>query len=114
MMSSGDSSLTEKPSEASVSLTGFDTLDDAKPGKDAATTSKKSVSLNEIAEVIEIEMKPIIETTLPIAESEPKIEKNGLEVDTKKSATEPEDSACDICILDCIYITQRCCECTIL
>lgn len=113
-MMSGDSS---PQAQASISSTGFDVLDDARLGKITPTTSTKTprhmdTEADTDAEAIE-EAMPIVQTTLPVPESKPKIERNGLDTDTstKKSINQPED---DSCIVNCIYFTQQCCECTIV
>jgi len=125
MSSDGDPS---SPAQASISTTSFDVLDDArlmKINKTPVTSQPiksvdqtlvtpqpiKSVSPTTVdadADAIE-EAVPIVRTTLPVPESEPKIEKNGIEVKTKKS-DEPNDD----CLINCIYYTQQCCDCTIV
>lgn len=114
-MSSGDPS---SPAQASISATSFDVLDDARLGKINLTPvtsqpTKPGVvapNVNPDADAIE-EAVPIMQTTLPVPESEPKVEKNGIEVKTKKK---PTDEPNDECLINCIYYTQQCCDCTIV
>lgn len=111
-MSSSDPS---SPAQASISTTGFDVLDDARlekinitPVTSQLTKAVVSPTMNTDADAIE-EAVPIVQTTLPMPELEPKIEKNGIEK-TKKSSDEPNDD----CLINCIYYTQQCCDCTIV
>lgn len=90
-------------------------LDDARlekinitPVTSQPTKPVVSPTVNTDADAIE-EAVPIVQTTLPVPESEPKIEKNGIEMKTKKS-DEPNDD----CLINCIYYTQQCCDCTIV
>ncbi|XP_011171358.1 centrosomal protein of 97 kDa isoform X3 [Solenopsis invicta] len=112
MMSSSDPS---SPTQASISTTSFDVLDDARlekinvtPVTSQLTKPVISPAVNTDADAIE-EAVPIVQTTLPVPESVPKLEKNGIEVKTKKSPDEPNDE----CLINCIYFTQQCCDCTI-
>lgn len=114
-MSSGDSS---PPPQASIpSSADFDVLDDARLEKviNAPVTSMKPPSkpnadvTKDDTEEIE-EAVPIVQKTLPTPEPKPEIEKNGFDVKAKKSPDEPDDA----CLIDCIYFTQQCCDCTIL
>jgi len=115
-MSSGDSS---PPPQASISSSaGFDVLDDARLGKVITTpvTSSKPPSklptadaAKDNTEEIE-EAVPIVQKTLPTPEPKPEIEKNGFDVNAKKSPDEPDDA----CLINCIYYTQQCCDCTIV
>ncbi|XP_012218200.1 uncharacterized protein [Linepithema humile] len=115
IMSSGDSS---PPPQASISSSaGFDVLDDARlekvmitpvtstkpPSKPTADAAKDNTE--EIEEAV-----PIVQKTLPTPEPKPEIEKNGFDVNAKKSPNEPDDA----CLINCIYYTQQCCDCTIV
>lgn len=102
------------PAQASISTTSFDVLDDAglekaniSPVTSQPTKPMISPTVNADADVIE-EAVPIM-TTLPVPELEPKIE-NGIKMKTKKSNNEPNDE----CLINCIYFTQQCCDCTIV
>ncbi|XP_011636638.1 uncharacterized protein LOC105426909 isoform X1 [Pogonomyrmex barbatus] len=114
MMSSTDSS---SPAQASISATNLDMVDHARLGKINTTSLTTSQPLkSEVkplakadTDVIE-EAVPIVQTTLPVPESEAKIEKNGLDFNAKKSTNEPDDE----CLINCIYYTQQCCDCTIV
>ncbi|XP_072764461.1 uncharacterized protein [Anoplolepis gracilipes] len=107
IMSSGEPS---SPAQASISTTSFDVLDDARLVNSTITSQPaKPSGDNTDTEAIE-EAVPIVQTTLPMPESKPEIEKNGLDVDTKKSPDEPDVS----CLINCIYYTQQCCDCTIV
>lgn len=107
-MSSGEPS---PPAQASISTTSFDVLDNARLINAAPITSQPSKPSgdNTDTEAIE-EAVPIVQTTLPVPESKPEIEKNGLDVNTKKSPDEPDVS----CLINCLYYTQQCCDCTIV
>ncbi|XP_070151540.1 LOW QUALITY PROTEIN: uncharacterized protein [Polyergus mexicanus] len=108
IMSSGEPS---PPAQASISTTSFDVLDNARLINAAPITSQPSKPSgdNIDTEAIE-EAVPIVQTTLPVPESKPEIEKNGLDVDTKKSPDETDVS----CLINCLYYTQQCCDCTIV
>lgn len=111
IMSSSDPS---SPGQASISTTGFDVLDDARLEKLNLTPvtsqpTKSMISSTVNTDTIE-EAVPIVQTTLPVPELEPKIEKNGIEMKTKKKPDEPNDE----CLINCIYYTQQCCDCTIV
>ncbi|KYM95873.1 hypothetical protein ALC62_13483 [Cyphomyrmex costatus] len=114
IMSSDDQS---SPTQASISTTSFDVLDNARLEKidispiitSQPTKTVVSQVTNTDADVIE-EAVPIVQTTLPMPELQPKIEKNGIEMKTKKSSDEPNDD----CLINCIYYTQQCCDCTIV
>lgn len=108
-MSSGEPS---PPAQASISTTSFDVLDNARLVNAAPATSqpaKPSGDNTEDTEAIE-EAVPIVQTTLPAPQSKPEIEKNGLDVDTKTSPDESDVS----CLINCLYYTQQCCDCTIV
>lgn len=116
-MSSGDSS---PPVQASISSTGFDTPDDARLAKVTPTTTPSPTHSEKIlksadetpqtdVEAIE-EAMPIMQKTLPVPESTPKIERNGFDIEPKKMLDEREE---DMCLINCIYYTQQCCNCTI-
>lgn len=103
------------PAQASISTTGFDMLDNARlekinisPVTSQSTKPVVSPTANTDADAIE-EAVPIV-TTLPVPELGPKIEKNGIEMKMKKSPDEPNDD----CLINCIYYTQQCCDCTIV
>ncbi|XP_011250835.1 uncharacterized protein LOC105248013 isoform X2 [Camponotus floridanus] len=107
IMSSGEPS---PPAQTSISTTSFDVLDNARLVNSAPITSqpaKPSGDNTEDTEAIE-EAVPIVQTTLPAPQSKPEIEKNGL--DTKTSPDESDVS----CLINCIYYTQQCCDCTIV
>lgn len=113
-MSSNDPS---SPAQTSISTTGFDMLDDARlekinipPVMSQSTKPVVSPTVNTDADAIE-EAVPIVQTTLPAPELGTKIEKNGIEkMKMKKSPDEPNDD----CLINCIYYTQQCCDCTIV
>ncbi|XP_024878808.1 uncharacterized protein LOC112459097 isoform X2 [Temnothorax curvispinosus] len=112
-------SSSEDPSslaQTSIATTGFDVLDDARlakinmtPVTSQPTKPVVSPTLNTDADAIE-EAVPIVKTTLPKPELELKIEKNGIEKKTKQSPNEPNDD----CLINCIYYSQQCCDCTIV
>ncbi|XP_019888748.2 uncharacterized protein LOC105284078 isoform X1 [Ooceraea biroi] len=117
MMSSGD---TSTPTQASISSTGFDTVDDVIAEKkdlaknDIPLTSIKPTKSTEIItidpEAIE-EATPILrETQFASSETKPKM-KNGIDTDKK---IPPHDEIADECLINCIYYAQECCVCTIL
>ncbi|XP_071566668.1 uncharacterized protein [Temnothorax nylanderi] len=113
MSSSEDPS---SPAQTSIATTGFDVLDDARlakinmtPVTSQPTKPVVSPTLNTDADAIE-EAVPIVKTTLPKPELELKIEKNGIEKKTKQSPNEPNDD----CLINCIYYSQQCCDCTIV
>lgn len=120
-MPSGESS----PPVQTISSTGFDVPDDARLQKitstkaSSPTASEKTPTPgdNENAipsadvEAIE-EATPIVQKTLPVPESTPKIERNGFDMDTRRTLNDHEEP--DIWLIDCIYYTQQCCTCTIL
>ncbi|XP_011691217.1 PREDICTED: uncharacterized protein LOC105452082 isoform X2 [Wasmannia auropunctata] len=105
------------PAQASISATSFDVLDDARlekinmtPVMAEPTKAVVSPTVNTDADVIE-EAVPIVQKILPVPEVEPRVEKNGIEMKTrKKSPDEPNDE----CLINCIYFAQQCCECTIV
>ncbi|EZA50111.1 hypothetical protein X777_11554 [Ooceraea biroi] len=116
-MSSGD---TSTPTQASISSTGFDTVDDVIAEKkdlaknDIPLTSIKPTKSTEIItidpEAIE-EATPILrETQFASSETKPKM-KNGIDTDKK---IPPHDEIADECLINCIYYAQECCVCTIL
>ncbi|CAL1682246.1 unnamed protein product [Lasius platythorax] len=108
IMSSGEPS---PPAQASISTTSFDVLDDARLVNAAPITSQPAKPSGDITDTEAIEEAvPIVQTTLPVPQSKPEIEKNGLDVGTKKSPDEPDVS----CLINCIYYTQQCCDCTIV
>lgn len=109
-MSSSDPSSPQ----ASISTTSFDVLDNARLEKINVTPvtsqpTKSMISSTVNTDTIE-EAVPIVQTTLPVPELEPKIEKNGIEMKTKKKSDEPNDD----CLINCIYYTQQFCDCTIV
>ncbi|KYN32510.1 hypothetical protein ALC56_13368 [Trachymyrmex septentrionalis] len=113
IMSSDDQS---SPAQTSISTTSFDVLDNARlekinitPIMSQPTKPVVSPTTNIDADAIE-EAVSIVQTTLPMPELQPKIEKNGIETKTKKSSDEPNDD----CLINCIYYTQQCCDCTIV
>ncbi|XP_019697533.1 uncharacterized protein LOC105184366 isoform X1 [Harpegnathos saltator] len=121
IMSSGDSS---SPVQATMSSTDFDVPDDAKltnisPITTPSPTTSEKISkaadnetmLHTDVEAIE-EATPIVQKTPPMPESAPKLERNGFDMDTRKTLDEHEEP--DMCLIDCIYYTQQCCNCTIL
>ncbi|XP_011879714.1 PREDICTED: uncharacterized protein LOC105568557 isoform X4 [Vollenhovia emeryi] len=101
------------PAQASISTRGLDVLDDARLNKFSLTSQPTKPAASPIvdtdADAIE-EAVPIVQTKLPVPESEPKIEKNGIERKPKKPRDEPNDE----CLINCIYYTQQCCDCTIV
>lgn len=117
MMSSSDPSSPQ----ASISTKGFDVLDDARsekinttPVTSQPTKPEKISGASTDADAIE-EAVPIVKTTLPVPELGAKIEKNGIEMKKKrkkkkKSPDEPNDE----CLINCIYYSQQCCDCTIV
>ncbi|XP_014484163.1 PREDICTED: uncharacterized protein LOC106749330 isoform X2 [Dinoponera quadriceps] len=119
IMSSGDSS---PPAQATISTSGFDVPDDARLAKISPTTTPSPTTsakiskaadhetLNTDVEAIE-EAMPIVQKTLPVPELPAKIERNGFDMDVRKTLDEREE---DMCLIDCIYYTQQCCNCTIL
>ncbi|XP_011060440.1 PREDICTED: uncharacterized protein LOC105149596 isoform X2 [Acromyrmex echinatior] len=113
IMSSDDQS---SPAQTSISTTSFDVLDNARLEKinitpiiSQPTKPMVSPTTNTDADAIE-EAVSIVQTTLPMPELQPKLEKNGIETKTKKSSDEPNDD----CLINCIYYTQQCCDCTIV
>ncbi|XP_018368751.1 PREDICTED: uncharacterized protein LOC108764848 isoform X3 [Trachymyrmex cornetzi] len=113
IMSSDDQS---SPAQTSISTTSFDVLDNARlekinitPIMSQPTKPVISSITNTDADAIE-EAVSVVQTTLPIPELQPKIEKNGIETKTKKTSDEPNDD----CLINCIYYTQQCCDCTIV
>ncbi|XP_012529148.1 uncharacterized protein LOC105832595 isoform X2 [Monomorium pharaonis] len=106
IMSSSDPS---SPTQASISTTSFDVLDDARLEKINVTPVTSQPTKSAIVNTDAIEEAVPIVTTLPVPELEPKIEKNGIEVKTKKS-----NESNDECLINCIYVTQQCCDCTIV
>ncbi|XP_070510782.1 uncharacterized protein [Cardiocondyla obscurior] len=114
VMTSNDPS---SPTQASISTTDFDVVDDARIALEKrldklsinAITSQPTKPATMNTDEIEEEVA-IMQTTLPKPEMKPKVEKNGIETKTKKSPDEPNDE----CLINCIYYTQQCCDCTIL
>lgn len=53
----------------------------------------------------------VTRAVLPTPEPQPKIEKNGLELESREPTDKRDD---DACLIDCIYFMQQCCECVIL
>lgn len=108
IMSSGEPS---PPAQASISTTSFDVLDDARLVNTVPVTSQPAKPSGDIADTEAIEEAvPIVQTTLPVPQSKPEVERNGLDVDTKKSPDEQDVS----CLINCLYYTQQCCDCTIV
>lgn len=120
-MSSGDSSPPVQASSM-ISSTGFDVTDEARLAKVSPTTTPSSITPEKISKPVENEIPdadveaieeamPIVQKTSPVPESPPKIERNGFNMDTRKTLDEREEN---MCLIDCIYYTQQCCNCTIL
>ncbi|XP_029168153.1 uncharacterized protein LOC114938374 isoform X1 [Nylanderia fulva] len=108
IMSSGEPS---PPAQPSISTTSFDELDDARLVNTTPVTSQPAKPSGDITDTEAIEEAvPIVQKTLPVPQSKPEIERNGLDVDTKKSPDEQDVS----CLINCIYYTQQCCDCTIV
>ncbi|XP_076625694.1 uncharacterized protein LOC143344029 isoform X2 [Colletes latitarsis] len=109
-------SESPSPLQTSMPLVDYDVTDDARSGKITPTAptipvmSKLLNSGTTDTETIENAV-PIAQTVLPVPEPRPKIERNGIDSETKKSVAQPND---DSCVVDCIYFTQQCCECMIL
>ncbi|CAK9801310.1 hypothetical protein ANTPLA_LOCUS2762 [Anthophora plagiata] len=101
--------------QTSIPLVDYDVPDEARLGKITPTTPTTPVTsklLNADTDTETIENAgPIAQTVLPVPEPQPKIERNGIDLETKKPVTQPEN---DSCVVDCIYFTQQCCECVIL
>ncbi|XP_020286285.1 uncharacterized protein LOC109855954 isoform X3 [Pseudomyrmex gracilis] len=107
MMSSSESS---PPPQASIVTTDFDVVDKVRLSKDITTPIKSSKPIVNTADTEAIEEAvPIMQKTLPTPEPKPALEKNGIDINAKKSPDEP-----DKCLIDCIYLAQQCCECTII
>ncbi|XP_053987156.1 uncharacterized protein LOC128891817 isoform X2 [Hylaeus anthracinus] len=110
------SSDSPSPLQTSIPLVDYDVPDEARSGKVTPTTPTIPVTTkllnNDTTDTETIENAvPIAQTVLPVPEPRPKIERNGIDSETKKSVTQPDD---DSCVVDCIYFTQQCCECMIL
>ncbi|XP_066600455.1 uncharacterized protein [Prorops nasuta] len=104
------SSDSPPPMTTSLAPVGFDMPDEARPGK---ITPTKPLGDSEVIE----EAVPITKKKLPSPEPQPKVHRNGLDVDHDVSSTKKlhqDDEENDRCIVDCVYYVQRCCECTIV
>ncbi|KAH0951599.1 hypothetical protein HN011_008453 [Eciton burchellii] len=112
MMSSGD---TTPQAQASISSTGFDTVDDTRlDKKDQAIVGLTSIKPAKSAEMAVTDPEAIeevisIRETQFTSKTKPKME-NGIDIEKDK---EPRQQIEDDCLINCIYYTQECCSCTI-
>lgn len=103
-------------SQASIPLVDYDVPDEGHPGKISPTSSTTPVATQPLTnddvdtETIENAV-PIVEKVLPSPETLPKIQRNGVSLESKKPVGQLED---DSCVVDCIYFAQQCCECAIV
>ena len=115
IMSSDSPSLLQ----TTIPLVGYDVPDEARPGKISPTTPSPigpvttKLLNNDTADTEMIENAvPVAQADLPAPEPRPKIERNGIDSDSKKKPVARAND--DSCVVDCIYFTQQCCECIIL
>lgn len=114
---SGDSA---PPLQSSIPSPGYDLPDEVQPGKiisresslDESEKTNGNANSSPVTDDNIEQVSSDTTKTLSMLEEDNKIESNGIDhTDNGKLVDEPDD---DSCLIQCIYVTQQCCECTII